>query len=289
MCNMKKGGRFVNNRIYCSTGCVIAPDNLWNEELIVSVCRDINADGFELMTVKPFYEKLSRVVSAVERSGLSFPIIHLEKDIAVYLASDDDDEAKKGLELFKTCCTLGKNIGAERAVFHFWSGRVSDTRLENNLRYLDILYNTALEHGLLLMIENVPCVKYDPITNLKKISEKRADARFVYDTRFGEFHRQNEIMLKSDWIKGKDLNGARIDHVHVSGYRGGEEKDFTSLRPILHLDEGVTDHKRLLEKLSSVYFGSITCEAPAVVSGGIDTDAINRDLELIRACTKYLN
>lgn len=273
----------MNNKIYCSTGCVIAPDNLWNEELICEVCPHIKADGFELMTVKPFYEKLLKVVSAVERSGLFFPIIHLEKDIAVYLASDEKEEIKKGIELFEICCSLGENIGAERAVFHLWSGKVSDTRLDSNLSHLNALYDIAEDHGLLLMIENVPCVKYDPITNLKKISEKRKNARFVYDTRFGAFHRQNEIMISSEWLKGTDKYGSYIDHVHVSGYRGGEEKDFSTLRPILHLSEGTVDHKALLARLFSLYSGSVTCEAPAITKDGIDVCAINDDLELIRS------
>ena len=271
----------MNNKLYCSSGAVVSPLNGWDETLLYRCCPHIEADGIELMMVKPYYQKVKELLYAIERSGLSFPILHVEKDIGIYMASEDDEDVKEGLELFRLNCDIASRIGAERAVFHLWSGAVSDTCLHNNLSRLDMLYECAERAGVTLLIENVPCVKNDPITNFRAVAEKRKNAEFVYDMRFGGFHSQNEAFLESPLLCGIGDRGERISHVHVSGYKG-PHGDFSSLRPILHLDMGIVDYNALLPVLFSKYGGSVTNESPASDEGGCNVELINRDMEMLK-------
>ena len=99
--------------------------------------------------------------------------------------------------------------------------------------------------------------------------------------RFGGFHSQNNDLLRSPLLYSQGGNGERISHVHVSGYKG-PSGDFSSLRPILHLDEGVVDYSALLPELFSVYDKSVTNEAPASTESGCDIELINRDMEILK-------
>ena len=267
----------LNNLIYCSTGTMIGRINNWDESLIYRFCPLIRADGFELMMVKAFYDKRDRVISAVKKSGCKFPLIHFEKEIGIYLASPEREDKEKALELFRFNCEVGKEIGAERCVFHLWSGIVSDTALENNLSMLDELYSICEEHSLTLLIENVPCASgVSPLSNLKRIRKIKKDAGFVYDTRFGALHGDNRRLYEKDFFEKES-----IVHLHVSGY-GGPVGDFSSLRPILHLHEGIVDYSLLLPSVFASYNGSVTNESPGAREIDCDLDAINDDIRFLR-------
>ena len=261
--------------LYCSTGTMVGRGNNWNHRLFVEYSDRINASGYELMMVNAYYDKLSEVVRDAEGSKLPFGVIHAEKDIGFYLGGDGDD-LKEALRLYRINCAVGKALGAEKIVLHLWSGRRSDEHLERNLSVLDQLYEESEKAGLLLVIENVPCAFYDPITNLSRVKEKRPDAKFVYDLRFGAFHEQNDRIVHSGALE----NGT-VAHLHVSDYIGPPH-DFSSLRPILHLGEGIIGMERLLKAVASRYSGSVTLESPEILAEGVAFDTINRDLEYIR-------
>lgn len=270
----------MNNILLCSTGVMVGRANLWNEKLISEYCREIEADAFELMMVNAFYEKGLKVLHSTEASNCRFPIIHAEKDIGIFLADDDINVRKKGISLFEFNCKMGVDIGAQHLVFHLWSGGVSDTKLDNNISMLDELYAICDKYRLKLLIENVPCVKNDPVINFNRVLEHNSQASFVYDMRFGGFHEQNEFFLSSGWLSGA------IEHVHVSGYIG-PARDFSSLRPILHLNDpiGKVDYSALLPILSSRYDKTITNESPAIKEKGCGLDEINRDMRFLREKT----
>lgn len=261
--------------LYCSTGTMVGRANTWNHRLFTDASREIKADGYELMMVTAYYEKLGEVLRYSEKSVLPFPVIHAEKDIGFYLGGDDEDR-EEALRLFSINCQMGRAIGAEKLVLHLWSGRRSDEDLSKNMSVLDLLYETCDKAGLLLLVENVPCAFYDPITNLTRVLTARPDAKFVYDVRFGAFHEQNDQIIASG-----ALENGRINHLHVSDYIGPPH-DFSSLRPILHLGEGIIGMESLLSKIACRYFGSVTLESPEILVDGVDAAAINRDLDYIR-------
>lgn len=266
----------MNNVIYCSTGTMVGRANGWNYRLFTERGREIAADGFELMMVNAYYDEIGPLLSAIEKSGLFFGSIHAEKDIGIYLAGRQPGDTEQAMRLFRINCEVGRAIGAEKLVLHLWSGHVSDTRFCENLACLDRLYDIAREHSLRLLIENVPSVRSDAFSNLKRVADIRSDAGFVYDVRFGAFHSQNEEIIKSGW-----LESGRIEHLHISDYVG-PAGDFSSLRPILHPGQGIIGLDRLLPRIFAVYDSTVTLESPDIHEEGFDADVINGDLEFIR-------
>ena len=266
---------YMRQGLYCSTGTMVGRANTWNNRLFVDHSREIRADGYELMMVTAYYDRLSEVIRYAEKSVLPFPVIHAEKDIGFYLGGDAEDRAE-ALRLFRLNCETGRALGSRKLVLHLWSGRRSDFDLSINLLSLDALYEIAERAGLLLLCENVPCAYYDPITNLLRVLKAHPDAQFVYDLRFGAFHEQNDRIVSSG-----ALENGRIGHMHVSDYIGPAH-DFSSLRPILHLGEGVIGMEALLSEIARRYTGTVTLESPEILVDGVDADAINRDLDFIR-------
>lgn len=265
----------MKNKLYCSTGTMVGRVNGWNHRIFIENGKLIEADGFELMMVKAYYEKLSAVVRDCVASGLYFGVIHAEKEIGFYLGGDDEDQAE-ALRLFSVNCEAGRAIGAEKLVLHLWSGPRSDNDLDKNLMMLDALYEIAERLRIRLLIENVPCALHDPISNLSRVLDKRPDAQFVYDVRFGAFHEQNERVVSSG-----ALSDGRIDHLHLSDYVGPPH-DFASLRPILHLGEGIIGLEKLLPMIAETYHGTLTLESPEILESGCAVDAINRDLFYVK-------
>ena len=265
----------MKNKLYCSTGTMVGRANGWNHRLFIDNGKYIDADGFELMMVKAYYEKLETVVRDCVSSGLFFGVIHAEKDIGFYLGGDEADQAE-ALRLFRINCEAGRAIGAEKLVLHLWSGPRSDNDLVKNLLMLDALYEIADEYGIRLLIENVPCALHDPITNLKRVLQQKPKAQFVYDVRFGAFHEQNDKILASG-----ALCDGRIDHIHISDYVGPPH-DFTSLRPILHLGKGIIGLENLLPGIAEKYHGTLTLESPEILEVGCAVDAINCDLAFVK-------
>ena len=272
---MKRKRDTVKNKLYCSTGTMVGRANGWNHRIFIENGNEIQADGFELMMVKAYYEKLDEVVRDAVKSGLYFGVIHAEKEIGYFLGGDEEDQAE-ALRLFRINCEAGGAIGAEKLVLHLWSGPRSDNDLNKNLMMLEDLYETAERFGVRLLIENVPCALHDPITNLTRVIKKKKDAQFVYDVRFGAFHEQNDRIVSSG-----ALSDGKIDHIHISDYVGPPH-DFTSLRPIMHLGKGIIGMESLLPRILKDYHGTLTLESPEILEAGCAVEAINCDLAFVK-------
>ncbi len=268
--------------LYCSTGTMVGRANLWNYRLFTDHSREIAADGYELMMVNAYYERLSEVISYSEKSSLPFAVLHIEKDIGFYLGGDDEDR-REALRLFGENCLIGRALGVKKGVLHLWSGRRSDYDLSKNLASLSTLYEMSDKAGFELLIENVPCAYHDPIENLSRVETLFPKARFVYDIRFGAFHEQNEAILASG-----ALESGKIDHLHVSDYVGPPH-DFSSLRPIPHLGEGIIGVRPLLTAIAPRFSGSVTLESPEILEEGVALEAINRDLWYIKTAFDGVN
>lgn len=263
-------------QLYCSTGAMLGRINGWDHRILLAAGGDVEADGFEFMMEPLYYDTWEQIGRDLAASGFSFPVMHTDKEIGVYLAGGPE-EREKGLSLFETNCKLAVMLGAVRLVLHLWSGQVSDRYFDNNLAALSRLYDIAARYELRLMVENVPCAVGSPLAHFAAIAAAYPGASFVYDLRFGAFHEENPAMLASSFMK----TGA-IAHVHVSDYVGPPHA-FSSLRPILHLGDGIIGLASLLPALSACYAGkSLTLESPAFLPDGCDTKAINADLDYIR-------
>ncbi len=266
----------MNNKIYVSSGTMVGRINNYNYRIFTESAKELWADGFELMMVHAYYPILSEVCAEIDRVGAKIAVVHAEKDIGGFLSERDSEILKKAFADFEVNCRVGSYFGSEKIVFHLWSAPSSDTCFENNLSALPYLYEIADRYSIELLIENVPCVKRDPFTNLSEIHEKYPHVRFIFDTRFGAFHEQTDKFLSSGW-----LSSGKIAHMHFSDYTGPAH-DFTSLRPIPHLGQGLVGFDRIMPIISEKYHGSITLESPEIHEHDTNIEKINKDLKYIR-------
>jgi len=266
----------MNNRIICSTGTILGRINNFDFDLFVSVFKDVEADGFEFMTEKEYEGKYDDFAEKILRHNIPFDVVHTLKDIGIFLAEDDISAAQRGIDLFSDNCRFAKKIGAKKVVIHLWSGLVSDSKIENNIRHIETLSKIAEENEVLLVIENVPCTTRTPKENFIKILGSKKDACFTFDTRFAMFHGQ----LKDEFYYELFRQG-NIRHVHISEF-AGEGNDFTKLRPILHPTEGKTDFDYFFSKVVPCYDGAFNLESPVFSKDGLDIEKLNKSLNFIR-------
>ncbi len=272
----------MNNKIFCSSGTVVGRVNNYNYRLFTENAKDIEADGFELMMIKAYYDCLPELISEICKKGLFMPVIHAEKDIGIAFVEKNPDIREKSFELFELNCSVGKAVGAKKIVFHLWSGLISDSFYENNLDALPRLCEISEKYGLTLLIENVPTTRHDPFSNLLEIEKRYPYINFIFDTRFGAFHEQTDKFLSSKWLE----NG-KIAHMHFSDFIG-PPRDFSALRPILHLGEGIVGFDSIMPQIREKYHGSITLESPEIHENGPDIEKINRDLRYMRKNTEKI-
>ena len=271
--------------LYCSTGAIIGRANQYDYRHILRVmpplCRDIPLDGIELMMLPAYLDKLPHMAEEFAAAGLRFPVIHADKEVGTLLSSGavrgEADLCRQALELWEKNCVMGERIGAAQIVLHLWGGTDSDGAFLVNLSYLPALRQTAEQHGLELLIENVPCTTADPAANLTAIHAAFPEQRFVFDTRFAAFHNQSESLFSLPW-----LLGGCLAHLHVSDLHDGAPRDFSRLRPILHPGEGHIDFPDLFARLHSTgYRGSVTLESPVMSTEGIDTPKLAASLRYL--------
>ncbi len=272
-----------------STGTMVGRSNGYDyrqalREIVKLADKDL-CDGIELMMLSFYYDKLPAVAEAVRESGLkdSTSVIHCEKEIGamisdagVLLADGKEDEAdalyKKAYTLYCENCRMGEMTDIHRMVLHLWGGVSSDGHIEYNASKLAELSQTAADHGIRLLVENIPSNAADPQSNWHKLMPLPDNTAFIFDTRFGKLHEQTkDILTDSELIP-------HIEHVHISDFGGGY-RDFYALRPILHPGEGKIDFvsvARLLDEMS--YRGTITLESPIMNENALDIPKIEKTL-----------
>lgn len=253
------------------------------------LCADGLSSGIELMMLPIYYELYSDVVSHIRSNGLSAPVIHCEKEIGTMLSdagcaasvgntADEETLRRKITELFRLNCKIGEMAGSRRMVLHLWGGVNSDRYLDYNISALGELTAMAKEHGLRLLIENIPSVENDPLANWNRIMDANAlaDSGFIFDTRFGKLHEQGEEILQTERVI------PHIEHIHISDF-AGTYREFKALRPILHPGEGSVDFPRIAELLDAIeYSNTITLESPVAMEN-------DRDIPKLRKTLTYLN
>lgn len=284
---MHKVGEIMKRMIYCSTGTTVSRRNGYNFHLVTQLFPQLQQqgiiDGAEFMMIPAYYPQMKAVADEWLGEGLTFPVIHCEKEVgtllsdaAVAKATGEADAAevllRQALDDFKKNCEMGAMAGSRRMVFHLWGGLNSDGHVAYNISVLPQLMEIIRPYGIRLLIENVPCTTQDPLSNWKSMSMHLDKCGLIFDTRFGFFHRQIENIWQAEDIY------PRIEHIHIGDIRGAE-KDFSTLRPIYHPGEGMVDFQSVVRQLNEVgYSGTVTLESPVAADGGADGDKLKTSL-----------
>ncbi len=281
----------MKNLLLTSTGTMVGRSNGYDYKRalceIYALCEKGLSDGLELMMLGFYYDKKSAVTEAICASGVQAYTIHCEKEIgsmlsdaALLFARGRRDEADAlcadARELFRLNCAFGEAVKAERMVLHLWGGRNSDGHIEYNIEKFEGLKKIAAEHGIRLLVENIPSNTADPRSNWHKLMPHMDGAGFIFDTRFGKLHEQSADILTDPVLT------PIIEHIHVSDFGGGY-RDFAALRPILHPGEGKIDFDEIFTLISGIgYSGSVTLESPIMEGEALNTAKIARTLAFLR-------
>lgn len=273
--------------ILASTGTIVGRLNGYDVSLVSRILPPLMDDGLiaggELMMLNSYYDRMEAVTKEWREAGIVFPVIHCEKDvgtlfsdIGAILEAGDTAEAEKtrahALSLFRQNCEMGAMAHASRMVLHLWGGRNSDAHLGTNKELLAACREIIRPYGIRLLIENIPSAVRDPLANWHDLLPLTEDVGLIFDTRFGNLHRQIEEIWSDAQIT------PHIEHIHVSDHKGAE-RDFSSLRPILHPGEGMIDFDRFARILDeNGYGGTVTLESPVIREGGADGDKLRRTL-----------
>ncbi len=273
--------------ILASTGTLVGRINGYDITLVSRIFPPLIEEGLikggELMMLNSYYDRMDAVAAEWKHAGISFPVLHCEKDVGTffsdagaYLAAGATEEsamaASRALFLFRKNCEMAAKVGACRMVLHLWGGKNSDHHLDYNRSALMRCREITKEYGIRLLIENIPSAKNDPYANWRTLLPMKEDVGLIYDTRFGNLHRQMEAIWSD-----RDIV-PHIEHIHISDHLGAE-RDFTSLRPILHPGEGMIDFDRFAAILDGTgYSGTITLESPVILEGGADGEKLRRTL-----------
>lgn len=266
----------MNNKILCSTGAYIGRENGFDHTLIPEIAKELDCEGLELMMLRAWYDDLEGRAAYLAKSGARFEVIHSDKEIGTLLSNGDAADAEEAIRLFELSCRTGATVGAKKLVLHLWGGWGTDKQVDYNIAALDKLLETARRYEIKMVIENVPCAVCDPLTHWRTIEKLYPEAEFIFDTRFGAFHKQLDEIFDCPWF-----GSGKIKHMHISDFVG-PPGDFKKLRPIPLPGDGIINFNELLPKIKNAYNGSITLESPAInADGSVNTSALNAALAYI--------
>lgn len=279
------------NEIYLSMGALVERRNGYDTAPVARVIPQLTEEGYiaggEFMMITKYYGSAPALAASLVSEGCRFPTFHTDKNIGSVLsdgavaAANGETGAiemkRRALDMFKENCETACAAGSKRLVLHLWGGLSSDLNVSFNAEALEELIGVADAYGLKILVENVPSVKRDPLSNWRELEGYLDRIGLVFDTRFATCHRQPGETL-SDCVVAP-----HIEHVHISDYRGGF-KEFKCLRPVFHPGEGICDYPLIFGKLKEArYGGSFTLESPGITDGGpaINAGALRRSLGFI--------
>lgn len=255
---------------------------------IADFMERLGVAGCELMMLPYYYDEIADIKNELRAASVPAITTHCEKEVGTLFsdagaarATGDSDNARallrEGLRLFRLNCEAAAEFSSSRLVLHLWGGKNSDSAVDYNISLIPELENIAREYSVSILIENIPCTTHSPLKNLKKIAADYPECRFVFDTRFGMFHRETRETLTDAEVS------ARIDHVHISDFKGGATGEFKRLRPILHPLEGDVDFPLVASELDRLkYAKTINLESPVM------RDDASLDLKKLEDSLSYL-
>ncbi len=265
------------NPVFCSTGTFVGRINNRDHSLLLRYGEKIEADGFELLIMSVWYDRLSEILNDIYASGFKIPVVHCDKSIGDLLSFGDEKTVYSAVELMKLNCESAAFLGAERVVVHPWGIPHSDLHFEHIAENLEKLISVAKSYNLDAVFENCCTKNRSPFENLKILCSFYPTLGVIIDTRPAQFHRELEkICADSDFIKN------HVRHIHINDYHGGY-MDWDALHPILHPGKGDINFEHFFSALLTAgYEGSFTLEAPSMRPDTVDFDEINGNLMFIR-------
>ena len=261
-----------------STGAFIGRVNGRDHRPLLSVIDTITADAYEFMMYESFYGREDAVLSDFLATGLSFPVLHVEKRIGELIA-DPALDPEEPYRRFRANCEAAARLGAEKLVLHLWNGVASDHDFSRHLAAYPRLLALAEAHGLTLTVENVVCAVQDPLARLSELLAAYPGAAITYDTKMAAFHRQEYIVFEDAY---RPLWQGAIRHIHLNDY-AGIPGDFSRLS-VLHLGEGNLDIARISRSLLATgYCDTVTLECSCMCpDGSLTPEKMNASLALAR-------
>lgn len=268
--------------VYASTGAFVTRKNNRDYHLIERVAPELSADGIEFMMYTSWDSIAIPLAKELRRTGVNFPVMHMDKRIGEVLAEGDDGYMAEAARMFQRDVDMACVIGAETLVLHLWSGPRSDARFDIALEAYAVFAELAEARGLKLTIENVICMSGLALNRLRELRDKFPNIRFTYDTKMAQFRGENELIrLKEwDWLF-RDKHAA---HLHANDCDGSVQSGRQALA-VLHYGEGNVDFDSFFEYVRGTGFsGSATVESTSCLEDGtVETDKLNRSLESVRA------
>lgn len=277
--------------LLCSTGTLIGRANGYDIHLVTRLLPEYMEQGLiaggELMMLPVYYDRLSAVSGEWLAAGIEFPVIHCEKEVgtklsdAAVLAAAGDSSGAAAIRAaaeadFLRNCEMGAMASSRAMVLHLWGGLHSDAQISYNADALGTLSEKIRPYGIQLLIENVPSNTHDPHTNWRRLLPLPDNCALIFDTRFGQLHRQ----IDETWADGEIA--PHIRHIHISDIVGAP-RDFSTLRPILHPGEGMIDFPAFARILDAHgYSGTVTLESPVIRDGGADGEKLKKSLAAVR-------
>ena len=264
--------------VLCSTGALIGRPNGRDPRLMEELTPKLDCDGYEMMMYSTWYENVPEVTEYFRSLSLNIPVYHCQKTVG--------EEATKGNfayaeSQFAINAEMAAALGAKMMVFHLWNGEISDFAIENNLKAYGNFRKIAADRGVDLLVENVVCVREDPMLYWRRLADMYEEPHFIFDTKMAAFHGQIEAYCEGDaaWAWKDGL----VKHYHINDYAGGF-KDWTALRT-LPIGAGHIDFEKFFRFVKSTgYDGTFTLESTAFdKTGAVNTQMLNNETAFIRA------
>lgn len=276
----------MNRTCLCSTGTIVGRANGYNIHLVTEIFPRLMRDGLisggELMMLPVYYDRLRAVAEEWLAAGIVFPVLHCEKEVGTLLsraaaaAFAGDSTAtslhREAVENFRLNCEMCQMVSSPRMVLHLWGGMDSDRHIAYHREALPELVEIASSYRIRILIENVPSNTYDPLSNWRGLFPLSSQCGLIFDTRFGQLHRQIRETWEDDRIR------ERIEHIHISDILCAP-REFSKLRPILHPGEGMIDFRAFASILDCYgYAGTMTLESPVITESGADAQKLTQTL-----------
>ena len=265
-------------QLLCSTGAFSRYPDYVDYSMVLHYGPQLDVDGFEVMFYDSWYDKIERIGNDLQASGLTFPAMHAEKSIGVYLGYATTEEREKGIRAFTENCRLAERLKTQVLILHLWNWPNLDDHLEYNLQALLPCLDIAARHGVQLAVETIPGRHDTPLDNVRRVVEHDARCRVALDTEFLAQYNQLTEVFQRQWL----WQDERVLHVHIKDYDGMPFVD--GKRRYLHPGEGNIDFEQFFYELQQHGFdGNISLESPAIdAHGQVDIERLQQSLSSIR-------
>ena len=267
--------------VYASTGAIITRLNGRNYRLIPEIVPQLHADGVEFMMYDSWSDEVREIRAFLRRTGIYFPVMHLDKKIGEMLSEFGADGLTRAKEMLARDLITAREIGAEKLVLHLWSGAYSDLHFGAMLDAIEPLSEMAQKAGRRLTVENVTCRVARSLPRMRAVYKRCPRVDFTYDTKMAQLHGENEMLPlpEWDWLFAEK----HVNHLHVNDTL--TENAAKGRMPVLHYGDGEVRFAQFFDYIRQKGFsGTATVESTSCrEDGSIDVERFNRSLDGVRS------